>query len=192
MYTSTGCKAKLEWRARLQNFSGSVCENGSGFCVLPQTFIKELVAKLVGVHKQEDLQSEGIEHPVICHSLHRHEPYQFNNPQHHFHQTRGHNQSLWWGPDPCVDKLTHKVGCVGLKNSGINRATNILTHFKCKALLLRVKGSDSIHKRFSVKAWRNAKRNLHSARVRRQTKSNLLPVNVLPAAKPVDLVSWVR
>uniref|UniRef100_A0A3B5M9H0 Protein phosphatase 1, regulatory (inhibitor) subunit 14Aa n=1 Tax=Xiphophorus couchianus TaxID=32473 RepID=A0A3B5M9H0_9TELE len=59
-----------------------------------KTFIKELVAKLVGVHKQEDLQSEGIEHPVICHSLHRHEPYQFNNPQHHFHQTRGHNQSL--------------------------------------------------------------------------------------------------
>ncbi|XP_005807158.1 protein phosphatase 1 regulatory subunit 14A-like [Xiphophorus maculatus] len=59
-----------------------------------ETFIKELVAKLVGVHKQEDLQSEGIEHPVICHSLHRHEPYQFNNPQHHFHQMRGHNQSL--------------------------------------------------------------------------------------------------
>ncbi|XP_008426566.1 protein phosphatase 1, regulatory (inhibitor) subunit 14Aa [Poecilia reticulata] len=59
-----------------------------------EAFIKELVAKLVGVHKQEDLQSEGIGHPVICHSLHRHEPYRFNNPQHHFPHTRGHNQSL--------------------------------------------------------------------------------------------------
>ncbi|XP_014889233.1 protein phosphatase 1, regulatory (inhibitor) subunit 14Aa [Poecilia latipinna] len=59
-----------------------------------EAFIKELVAKLVGVHKQEDLQSEGIGHPAICHSLHRHEPYHFNNPQHHFPHTRGHNQSL--------------------------------------------------------------------------------------------------
>ncbi|KAM4726184.1 protein phosphatase 1, regulatory (inhibitor) subunit 14Aa isoform 1-T1 [Anableps anableps] len=68
------------------------CRNNS------EIFIKELVEKLVGVQKQEELQSEGIEHPVICHSLHRHEPYHFNNPQHHphhhFHHTRGHNQSL--------------------------------------------------------------------------------------------------
>ncbi|MEQ2190727.1 Protein phosphatase 1 regulatory subunit 14A [Xenoophorus captivus] len=63
-----------------------------------ETFIKELVEKLVGVHKQDELQSKGIEHPALCHNLHRHEPYHFNNPQHHphhyFHHTRGHNQSL--------------------------------------------------------------------------------------------------
>ncbi|KAM4546736.1 protein phosphatase 1, regulatory (inhibitor) subunit 14Aa [Fundulus diaphanus] len=63
-----------------------------------ETFIKELVVKLVGIPKQDELQSEGIEHPVICHSLHRHEPYHFNNPQHHprhhFHHRQGHNQSL--------------------------------------------------------------------------------------------------
>ncbi|XP_041864414.1 protein phosphatase 1, regulatory (inhibitor) subunit 14Aa [Melanotaenia boesemani] len=66
-----------------------------------ETFIMELVAKLEGVHKQEELQTEGIEHPVICHSYHRHEPYHFNNPQHHphrphhhFHHTQGKNQSL--------------------------------------------------------------------------------------------------
>ncbi|XP_068187154.1 protein phosphatase 1, regulatory (inhibitor) subunit 14Aa [Antennarius striatus] len=60
-----------------------------------ETFIRELVAKLDGVHKQEELQSEGIEHPVIGHS-HRHEPYHFNHPhQHqHFHHTRGQNQTL--------------------------------------------------------------------------------------------------
>ncbi|XP_031727405.1 protein phosphatase 1, regulatory (inhibitor) subunit 14Aa isoform X1 [Anarrhichthys ocellatus] len=58
-----------------------------------ETFIRELVAKLEGVHKQEELQSEGIEHPVICHSHYRHEPYHFNNPQ-HSHHTGGQNQAL--------------------------------------------------------------------------------------------------
>uniref|UniRef100_A0A3Q3W1G7 Uncharacterized protein n=1 Tax=Mola mola TaxID=94237 RepID=A0A3Q3W1G7_MOLML len=29
-----------------------------------ETFIRELVVKLEGVHKQEDLQTEGIEHPI--------------------------------------------------------------------------------------------------------------------------------
>ncbi|XP_040038992.2 protein phosphatase 1, regulatory (inhibitor) subunit 14Aa [Gasterosteus aculeatus] len=58
-----------------------------------ETFIRELVTKLEGVHKQEELQSEGIEHPVICHSHYRHEPYHFNKPQHP-HPTRGQNQTL--------------------------------------------------------------------------------------------------
>lgn len=62
----------------------------------PQNFITEMVAKLDGVHKQKDLQSEGIEHPVIGHSHHRHEPYHFNNPHHHhqFHHSRSQNQTL--------------------------------------------------------------------------------------------------
>eukprot|EP00066_Takifugu_rubripes_P006181 XP_003970776.1 PREDICTED: protein phosphatase 1 regulatory subunit 14A-like [Takifugu rubripes] len=61
-----------------------------------ENFITELVAKLDGVHKQKDLQSEGIEHPVISHSHHRHEPYHFNNPHHHqqCHHSRGQNQTL--------------------------------------------------------------------------------------------------
>ncbi|CAJ1064657.1 protein phosphatase 1%2C regulatory (inhibitor) subunit 14Aa [Xyrichtys novacula] len=59
-----------------------------------QAFIRELVEKLEGVHKQEELQSEGIEHPVICHSHYRHEPYHFNNPHHHMHHSRGQNQTL--------------------------------------------------------------------------------------------------
>ncbi|XP_070699865.1 protein phosphatase 1, regulatory (inhibitor) subunit 14Aa [Pempheris klunzingeri] len=59
-----------------------------------ETFIRELVAKLEGVHKQEELQSEGIEHRDICHSHHRHEPYHFNNPHQHHHHTRGQNQTL--------------------------------------------------------------------------------------------------
>ncbi|XP_038153109.1 protein phosphatase 1, regulatory (inhibitor) subunit 14Aa [Cyprinodon tularosa] len=59
-----------------------------------ETFIKELVEKLVGVHKQNELQSEGIEHPIICHSVHRHEPYHFHNAQPHIHHTQRHNQSL--------------------------------------------------------------------------------------------------
>uniref|UniRef100_A0A1A8GZ82 Protein phosphatase 1, regulatory (Inhibitor) subunit 14Aa n=1 Tax=Nothobranchius korthausae TaxID=1143690 RepID=A0A1A8GZ82_9TELE len=63
------------------------CNNGT------ETFIKDLVVKLVGVHKQEELQSEGIEHPVICHTHHRHEPYHFNSPQHH-HHPQGQNQTL--------------------------------------------------------------------------------------------------
>ncbi|XP_057676350.1 protein phosphatase 1 regulatory subunit 14A-like [Corythoichthys intestinalis] len=58
-----------------------------------ETFIRELVEKLQGVHKEEELQSEGIEHPVIGHSHHRHEPYHFNNP-HHVHHTRSQNQTL--------------------------------------------------------------------------------------------------
>ncbi|CAJ1064658.1 protein phosphatase 1%2C regulatory (inhibitor) subunit 14Aa [Xyrichtys novacula] len=59
-----------------------------------EAFIRELVEKLEGVHKQEELQSEGIEHPVICHSHYRHEPYHFNNPHHHMHHSRGQNQTL--------------------------------------------------------------------------------------------------
>ncbi|RVE64326.1 hypothetical protein OJAV_G00145120 [Oryzias javanicus] len=59
-----------------------------------EVFIKELLVKLEGVHKQNELQSEGIEHPVICHSHPRHEPYHFNNPHHHLQHTRGKNQSL--------------------------------------------------------------------------------------------------
>ncbi|XP_037324443.2 protein phosphatase 1, regulatory (inhibitor) subunit 14Aa [Pungitius pungitius] len=58
-----------------------------------ETFIRELVAKLEGVHKQEELQSEGIEHPVISHSHYRHEPYSFNKPQ-PSHASRGQNQTL--------------------------------------------------------------------------------------------------
>ncbi|KAM3868731.1 protein phosphatase 1, regulatory (inhibitor) subunit 14Aa [Diretmus argenteus] len=59
-------------------------------CNNTEAFIRELVGKLEGVHKQEELQSEGIEHPVICHSHYRHEPYHFTNPQH----PRNHNQTL--------------------------------------------------------------------------------------------------
>ncbi|XP_038564181.1 protein phosphatase 1, regulatory (inhibitor) subunit 14Aa isoform X2 [Micropterus salmoides] len=60
-----------------------------------ETFIRELVTKLEGVHKQDELQSEGIEHPIICHSHYRHEPYHFNNPQpQNFHHARGQNQTL--------------------------------------------------------------------------------------------------
>ncbi|XP_034746555.1 protein phosphatase 1, regulatory (inhibitor) subunit 14Aa [Etheostoma cragini] len=61
-----------------------------------ESFIRELLEKLEGVHKQEELQSKGIEHPVICHSHYRHEPYHFNNPrqQQHSHHTRGQNQTL--------------------------------------------------------------------------------------------------
>ncbi|XP_076606377.1 protein phosphatase 1, regulatory (inhibitor) subunit 14Aa [Chaetodon auriga] len=59
-----------------------------------ENFIRELVVKLEGVHKQEELQSEGIEHPVICHSHYRHEPYHFNTQHHHFHHTQSQNQTL--------------------------------------------------------------------------------------------------
>ncbi|XP_035035197.2 protein phosphatase 1, regulatory (inhibitor) subunit 14Aa [Hippoglossus stenolepis] len=59
-----------------------------------ETFIQELVRKLEGVQKQDELQSEGIEHPVICHSHYRHEPYHFNNSKQDYHQTRGQNQTL--------------------------------------------------------------------------------------------------
>uniref|UniRef100_A0A8C7KT15 Protein phosphatase 1, regulatory (inhibitor) subunit 14Aa n=1 Tax=Oncorhynchus kisutch TaxID=8019 RepID=A0A8C7KT15_ONCKI len=63
-------------------------------CVPPcQTFIGELVVKLEGLHKQEKLATEGIEHPSLCnHPQHRHEPYHFNDPHcprthTHTHQT---------------------------------------------------------------------------------------------------------
>ncbi|XP_008295588.1 protein phosphatase 1, regulatory (inhibitor) subunit 14Aa [Stegastes partitus] len=60
-----------------------------------EMFIKELVAKLEGVHKQDELQSDGIEHPVICHSHYRHEPYHFNNPQQQpFRHKQDQNQTF--------------------------------------------------------------------------------------------------
>ncbi|XP_029030206.1 protein phosphatase 1, regulatory (inhibitor) subunit 14Aa [Betta splendens] len=63
-----------------------------------ETFIRELVERLQGIHKQDELQSEGMEHPVICHSHHRHEPYHFNNPPQHkpsvVHQPHSQNQTL--------------------------------------------------------------------------------------------------
>ncbi|CAL8266995.1 unnamed protein product [Merluccius merluccius] len=59
-----------------------------------EDFIQELVGKLEGLHKQDDLQSEGIEHPVISHSHYRHEPYHFSNMHHQNQQSRSHNQTL--------------------------------------------------------------------------------------------------
>lgn len=59
-----------------------------------EAFIKELVAKLEGLHKQEELQSETIEHPVISHSHYHHEPYHFNSPHHQHQHPRSHNQTL--------------------------------------------------------------------------------------------------
>ncbi|XP_028321702.1 protein phosphatase 1, regulatory (inhibitor) subunit 14Aa [Gouania willdenowi] len=61
-----------------------------------EAFIRQLLTKLDGVQKQDELQSEGIEHPVICHNHYRHEPYHFGNPQHHefHHNTRGQNQTF--------------------------------------------------------------------------------------------------
>ncbi|TKS83706.1 Protein phosphatase 1 regulatory subunit 14A 17 kDa PKC-potentiated inhibitory protein of PP1 [Collichthys lucidus] len=58
------------------------------------TFIRELVGKLEGVQKEKELQTEGIEHPVVCHSHSRHEPYHFNHPHQHLQHTRGQNQTL--------------------------------------------------------------------------------------------------
>ncbi|CAB1316625.1 unnamed protein product [Coregonus sp. 'balchen'] len=56
-----------------------------------ETFIGELLVKLEGLHKQEELANEGIEHPSLCnHPQHRHEPYHFNDPhcpRTHTHQT---------------------------------------------------------------------------------------------------------
>ncbi|XP_010863938.1 protein phosphatase 1, regulatory (inhibitor) subunit 14Aa [Esox lucius] len=60
-----------------------------------EAFISELLVKLEGLHKQEDLASEGLEHPSLCnHPQHRHEPYHFNDPhcprapnRNHTHQT---------------------------------------------------------------------------------------------------------
>nr|XP_046182145.1 protein phosphatase 1 regulatory subunit 14A-like [Oncorhynchus gorbuscha] len=58
-----------------------------------ETFIGKLLVKLEGLHKQEELATEGIEHPSLCnHPQHRHEPYHFNDPHcprthTHTHQT---------------------------------------------------------------------------------------------------------
>ncbi|XP_070305830.1 protein phosphatase 1 regulatory subunit 14A [Salvelinus sp. IW2-2015] len=56
-----------------------------------QAFIGELLVKLEGLHKQEELATEGIEHPShYNHAQHRHEPYHFNRPnwpRTHTHQT---------------------------------------------------------------------------------------------------------
>ncbi|XP_033834472.1 protein phosphatase 1, regulatory (inhibitor) subunit 14Aa [Periophthalmus magnuspinnatus] len=54
-----------------------------------ESFIQELVVKLEGMHKQEELQTVGIEHPVISHGHYRHEPYHFNSPHH-----QGPNKTL--------------------------------------------------------------------------------------------------
>lgn len=59
-----------------------------------ETFIRELVVKLEGMHKQDELQSIGIEHPVLSHGHYRHEPYHFNNPQQQQHNAPGQNQTL--------------------------------------------------------------------------------------------------
>uniref|UniRef100_A0A3B4BFF9 Uncharacterized protein n=1 Tax=Periophthalmus magnuspinnatus TaxID=409849 RepID=A0A3B4BFF9_9GOBI len=61
----------------------------SDLCFLLQSFIQELVVKLEGMHKQEELQTVGIEHPVISHGHYRHEPYHFNSPHH-----QGPNKTL--------------------------------------------------------------------------------------------------
>ncbi|XP_077448372.1 protein phosphatase 1 regulatory subunit 14A-like [Stigmatopora argus] len=56
-----------------------------------ESFIEELVEKLRGVHKEEELATEGVEHPLITHGHHRsHEPYHFDNP----HHGRSHHQTL--------------------------------------------------------------------------------------------------
>lgn len=59
-----------------------------------ESFIRELVLKLAGMHKQEELQRIGIEHPVISHSQHRHEPYHFSIQHQRQPDTRGQNQTL--------------------------------------------------------------------------------------------------
>ncbi|KAG7484005.1 hypothetical protein MATL_G00044220 [Megalops atlanticus] len=42
-------------------------------------FIKELLEKLEGLHKQEELQNDGIEHP----HLHGHRHHHLSHPHHH-------------------------------------------------------------------------------------------------------------
>lgn len=59
-----------------------------------ESFVRELVVKLDGMHKQEQLQTIGIEHPVISHGHYRHEPYHFNNPHHREHNSRGPHKTL--------------------------------------------------------------------------------------------------
>ncbi|KAJ7996893.1 hypothetical protein DPEC_G00223230 [Dallia pectoralis] len=46
-----------------------------------EAFICELLVKLEGLVKQEELATEGIEHPALSsRPQHRHEPYHFNDP----------------------------------------------------------------------------------------------------------------
>ncbi|KAL0994651.1 hypothetical protein UPYG_G00125350 [Umbra pygmaea] len=54
-----------------------------------EAFISEMLVKLEGLHKQQELATEGIEHPTLCHHpQHRHEPYHFNDPHlPHSHQS---------------------------------------------------------------------------------------------------------
>ncbi|XP_072302873.1 protein phosphatase 1, regulatory (inhibitor) subunit 14Aa [Eucyclogobius newberryi] len=59
-----------------------------------ESFISELVVRLDGLHKQEELQTIGIEHPVISHSHYRHEPYHFNQTHDRQQHTRGPNKTL--------------------------------------------------------------------------------------------------
>lgn len=59
-----------------------------------ESFIRELLVKLDGMHKQEELQNVGVGPSVIPHGHHRHEPYHFNNPHHRGHQTRGPNKTF--------------------------------------------------------------------------------------------------
>lgn len=63
-------------------------------CVCVQAFITELLEKLHGLHKQEELQNEGIEHPC----LHTY-PHHHGNIHHHRgnHQHPTH-QTLWLHP----------------------------------------------------------------------------------------------
>nr|XP_046162240.1 protein phosphatase 1 regulatory subunit 14A-like [Oncorhynchus gorbuscha] len=54
-----------------------------------EAFIGELLVKLEGLHKQEELATEGIEHPShYNHAQHHHQPYHFNRP--HWPRTQTH------------------------------------------------------------------------------------------------------
>lgn len=59
------------------------------FCVCVQAFITELLQKLHGLHKQEELQNEGIEHPCLHTYPHHHGNIHHHggNHQHPTHQT---------------------------------------------------------------------------------------------------------
>ncbi|XP_062844817.1 protein phosphatase 1, regulatory (inhibitor) subunit 14Aa isoform X2 [Trichomycterus rosablanca] len=57
-----------------------------------QAFISELLQMLHGLHKQEELQKEGIEHPCL-HSYPHHHGNAHHHGEHHEHQQRTH-QSL--------------------------------------------------------------------------------------------------
>uniref|UniRef100_A0AAV2K0M5 Riboflavin transporter n=1 Tax=Knipowitschia caucasica TaxID=637954 RepID=A0AAV2K0M5_KNICA len=76
---------------------GAVVQLGSllgAVTMFPVDFIRELVGKLDGMHKEEELQTSGIEHPVISHSHYRHEPYHFNQDQQQQQPTRGPHKTL--------------------------------------------------------------------------------------------------